>query len=88
MPELNDDWMQVQVQAPPEVGKAVLDFLEQRFGYRHVPDGIDWCVWERPEDFSQATYAPCEPITTNAYVVDWRKGEGRGDVPVRIEGQP
>jgi hypothetical protein len=79
------DWMQVSVAAPPEVGESVLKFLEREFGYRHVPNGIDWCVWEREEDFSQVTTAPCEPITKNAYVVDWRKGQGRGDVPVIIE---
>lgn len=78
------DWMQVRVVAPPEVVAGVLDFLQERFGYQHIPSDIDWCVYEREEDFSQATYGPSEAITKNAYVVDWRKGEGRGDVPVAI----
>jgi hypothetical protein len=79
------DWEQLTVVAPRQVAAAVLALLESEFGYRHVPDGIDWGVWERRQDFSQVTTAPCEPVTTNAYTVDWRKGEGRGDVPVIIE---
>lgn len=67
-----------------EVTDAVLKFLRREFGYRHVPDGIDWCVWEREQDFSQVTLGPCEPITENRYAVDWRRGEGRDDVPVVI----
>lgn len=78
------DWQQVHVVAPPEVAAEVLRFLEQRFGYRHI-DPIDWCVWEREQDFSQVTTAPCPPLTENRYVVDWRKGESRGDVPVIIQ---
>lgn len=79
------DWSHVTVVAPPEVGRAVISFLEREFGYRHIPGGIDWSVWEREQDFSYADIAPCEPVDRNRYVVDWRKGETRGDVPVIIE---
>ena len=77
------DWMQLTVVAPLEVCHAVREFLELRFGFRDIAP-IDWCVLQRREDYAQVDYAPCEPITTNRYVVDWRKGEGRGDVPVRL----
>lgn len=77
-----DHWVQVTMVVPPNVAAAVIEFLGGRFGYRHVPDDIDWCVWERRDDFSQVQVAPCEPATRSAYVVDWRQGEGRGDVPV------
>lgn len=85
MSDVSEDWLQVVIEAPPEVGLAVIQFLEREFGYAHIPGGLDWCVWERREDFSQVNYAPCEPITRNRYVVDWRKGETRGDVVVEIE---
>lgn len=76
-------WLQVTVQAPPEVGRAVLALLQERFGFRDIAP-IDWCALERYEDFSHASYAPCEPVTENPYVVDWRQGEGVGDVVVNI----
>lgn len=78
-------WEHATIVAPADVVVAVVRFLGEQFGYQHVPNGIDWSVWEREEDFSYIDAAPCEPITSNRYVVDWRKGEGRGDVPVTIE---
>jgi hypothetical protein len=75
--------MQVTVVAPSAVGDAVREFLQREFGFVDIAP-IDWCVLERREDFAQVTYAPCEPVTDNAYVVDWREGQGRGDVPVRL----
>jgi hypothetical protein len=81
---MSDDWVQLNVEAPAEVTTAVLAFLEREFGFRHLPGGLDWCVWEREQDFSHVGMAPCSPAG-NRYTVDWRKGEGRGDVTVEIE---
>lgn len=65
-----DDWMQVRIQAPPEVGAAVLELLRERFGYRDT----DWCVMERREDYSKVDYDPIPPraAADNEYTIDWR----------------
>lgn len=80
----DDDWMQLTVQAPAGVITALMAFLEAEHGFAHIPGGIDWCVLEREQDLAHVDFAPCPPITVNPYVVDWRKGEGRGDVVVPI----
>ncbi len=84
----DDDWMQLTVQAPAGVIGALMAYLEAEHDFAHIPDGIDWCVLEREQDLAHVSYAPCEPITVNPYVVDWRKGERRGDVRVEIEEAP
>lgn len=66
--EHGPDWMNVTVQAPPEVGAAVLDFLKDRFGFLE----IDWCVLERRQDFSRVDYDPMPPRTKSDYTIDWR----------------
>lgn len=87
MSELNEDWMQLSVQAPAGVISSLMAYLRAEHDFvdlASLPDPVDWCVLEREQDLSHADYAPCEPITVNPYVVDWRKGQGRGDAPVVI----
>lgn len=67
-----DDWMQVRIQASPEVGAAVLELLRERFGYLDS----DWCVMERRQDYSRVDFDPM-PARTKAdhdreYTIDWR----------------
>lgn len=65
------DWMYVSIQAPSEVGAAVVKLLREQFGYRDT----DWCVLERREDYSRVDYDPMPPRTEadNEYTIDWRK---------------
>jgi hypothetical protein len=65
-----EDWMEVRIVAPPEVGAAVMDFLRERFGYVEP----DWCVLERREDYSRVDYAPApaRSVADYEYTVDWR----------------
>jgi hypothetical protein len=79
-----EDWMQVTVVAPAGVASALLAFLQVEHDFVDIAP-IDWCVLERRQDYARVDYAPCPPTTTNAYVVDWRRGESRGDVVVEIE---
>jgi len=85
-----DDWMQVIVQAPAEVVDAVLGLLRERFGFRDIAP-IDWCVLEREADYAHVDFAPAPPAT-NMYVIDWRRGEGRGNIivpdPLPADGAP
>lgn len=60
------DWMHLMLQAPEPVVIAVMEFLEGH-GYRE----IDFCVLERPEDYSQVHFGPAE-VLTNQYPIDWR----------------
>lgn len=55
----DSDWMQVTIQAPPEVGNAVLLLLEEDYNFKDV----DWCVMGRDEDNSMVDFAPCAPLT-------------------------
>jgi hypothetical protein len=79
----HDEWMFMSLQAPAVVVEAVMQMLKTEHGFRGIVP-IDWCVMEREPDYAHLDYAPCE-VGANRYVVDWRKGEGRGDVVVRVE---
>lgn len=84
MPDLNEPlppdgpsagdgaWMQVRIQAPPEVGAAVLKLLREQFGYRDT----DWCVMELREDYSRIDFDPMPARTKTdhdrEYTIDWR----------------
>lgn len=52
-------WMQVTIQAPPEVGNAVLLLLEEDYNFKDV----DWCCLGRDEDNARIDYAPSAPLT-------------------------
>jgi hypothetical protein len=82
-----EEWMQLTVVAPPGVVSSLIAFLQAEHDFVELgslPDPVDWCALERPQDLAHADYAPCPPIVVNTYGVDWRKGEGRGDVVVEI----
>jgi hypothetical protein len=78
-----DEWMSIHLQAPAPVIEAVKDLLTREHGFREIHP-IDWCVLEREQDYAHADWDPSPP-GVNRYKVDWRKGEGRGDVVVRVE---
>jgi hypothetical protein len=77
-------WMSLTLHAPNAVVEGVLELLKN-YGFRDISP-IDWCVMEREQDFAHVDYAPAE-VGVNQYAVDWRRGEGRGDVPVQVEGE-
>lgn len=70
--ESGEDWMQVTLLAPADVGCAVREFLREKFGFVDIAP-IDWCVLERRQDFSRVTYAPVAPLTRNLYSANWRE---------------
>lgn len=76
----DDEWMYVSVHAPRQVVNAVLAMLQREHGFQDISP-IDWCVLERAQDFSHVTYSPAD-VPGNQYVIDWRRGEERGDVIV------
>lgn len=57
--EPTPDWMQVTIQAPPEVGEHILMVLRTLHRFNEV----DWCVMGRDEDNARVDYAPCPPLT-------------------------
>lgn len=86
MPDMTDgEWMHLTVHAPTQVINAVLALLQREHDFRDISP-IDWCTMERPQDFAHIDYAPAGP-GVNQYKIDWRKGEGRGDVVVDLSSR-